>query len=197
MSLTQLHWLPCKNQFYPTSSLQLGPPPVCNIGFVTFHHLDLRPEAFSYFLPRISNNICDFTAGSNSEKAVWAGEGNDQQPLYRRISPLSSLVFATRITFVFFLPQIFTQSSHCTCCQHRCTFFLKFHQGAHVICLNKTEKLLQFTTSIHGSESGAVFHQVLIPRYSNQYLWNMKLKWFNCFRLYLEFGLGLLLVRRR
>ena len=72
VSLTQLHWLPCKNQFYPTSSLQLGPPPVCNIGFVTFHHLDLRPEAFSYFLPRISNNICDFTAGSNSEKAVRA-----------------------------------------------------------------------------------------------------------------------------
>ena len=102
VSVTQLHWLPCKNQFYPTSQMQLGPPPICNIGFLTFHHLDLRPEAFSYFLPRISNNICDFTAGSNSEKAVRAGEGNDQQPFYRRISPLSSLIFATRITFVFF-----------------------------------------------------------------------------------------------
>ena len=34
-------------------SLQLGPPPVCNFGFVTFRHLDLRPEAFSHFLLRI------------------------------------------------------------------------------------------------------------------------------------------------
>ena len=156
VSLTQLHWLPCKNQLYPASSLQLGPPPVCNIGFVTFHHLDLRPEAFSYFLPRISNNICDFTAGSNSEKAVRAGEGNDQQPLYRRISPLSSLVFATRITFVFF----------CLKSSHKVLIALVVK----VICLYKTEKLLQFTTSIHGSESGAVFHQVIILRYSNQYL---------------------------
>ena len=70
VSLTQLYWLPWKNQFYPASRLQLGPPPVCNIGFVTFHQLDLRPEAFSHFLHRISYNICDFTTCSNSEKAV-------------------------------------------------------------------------------------------------------------------------------
>ena len=111
VSLTQLHWLPCKNQLYPASSLQLGPPPVCNIGFVTFHQLDLRPEAFSHFLHRISYNICDFTTGSNSEKAVWAGEGNDQQPFYRRISPLSSLVFATRSTFVFLASFLHTNFS--------------------------------------------------------------------------------------
>ena len=81
VSVTQLHWLPCKNQFYPTSQTQLGPPPICNIGFLTFHHLDLRPEAFSYFLPRISNNICDFTAGSNSEKAVRAFSNELHQQL--------------------------------------------------------------------------------------------------------------------
>ena len=63
-------------------SLQLGPPPVCNFGFVTFRHLDLQPEAFSHFLLRISYNICDFTTCSNSEKAVWAGEGDDRQPLH-------------------------------------------------------------------------------------------------------------------
>ena len=93
VSVTQLHWLPCKNQFYPTSQMQLGPPPICNIGFLTFHHLDLRPEAFSYFLPRISNNICDFATG----------EGNDR--------PRSSLVFATRSTFVFLASFLHTNFS--------------------------------------------------------------------------------------
>ena len=29
VSLNQLLWLPYKNQFYPASRLQLGPPPVC------------------------------------------------------------------------------------------------------------------------------------------------------------------------
>ena len=37
VSLTHLHWFPGKNQFYPTSRLQLGPPRVCKFRFLLSH----------------------------------------------------------------------------------------------------------------------------------------------------------------
>ena len=62
-----LHWLPCKNQFYPTSQTQLGPPHICK-----FHILLL-----SHWFLCISNDICEFAnllhASIHSEKtpATW------------------------------------------------------------------------------------------------------------------------------
>ena len=49
VSLTHLHWLPGKNQFYPTSRLQLGPPRVCKF----------RLLALSQGFLGFSSHICE------------------------------------------------------------------------------------------------------------------------------------------
>ena len=68
VSLTHLHWLPRKNQFYPTARLQLCPPRICKFSVLLASH---------WFL-RISNDICKSAflstllhASIHSEKIRW------------------------------------------------------------------------------------------------------------------------------
>ena len=81
VSLTHLHWLPGKNQFYPTTRLQLRVGNCSTIGFPNFHHLYLRPEALLYFLPQLST------------------QKQRGQSLYVSISQSPSLVIAARGNF--------------------------------------------------------------------------------------------------
>ena len=68
VSLTQLHWLSCQNQFSPAARLQLCPPRVCKFSILLV----------SYWFLRFFNDICKSAflstllhASIHSEKTRW------------------------------------------------------------------------------------------------------------------------------